>query len=265
MVNSDLRSPQSRRNSPALRLNLFVDALQRDQCLAAMRAGADALFARLGDWRDESARKGAYDGARDLLRMRAHGSPAIYVRTAPLGSGALERDLAELIPCAPDGVLLENALTGADVQQLSAKLAVAEALAGVTEGGTKILAVIESPAAVLALAGFCGASARLVGFLYDEEATRALLPSSVPFHCEPPAASPLAAARAQISLAAGAAGVAAIACLGPGATDAGRLGNAYLSQGFSGIAAETEQFEAARCAAGAPSPKRGDDRQKAIF
>jgi citrate lyase subunit beta / citryl-CoA lyase len=265
MVNSDLRSPQSRRISPALRLNLFVDPLHRDKCVAAMRAGADALFARLGDWRDESIRKCAYGAVRELLRMRAHGSPAVYVQIAPLGSEALERDLAELIPCAPDGVLLENAQTGADVQQLSAKLAVAEALAGADEGRTKTLAIIESPAAVLALAGFCGASARLAGFVYDEEAIRMRLPAPVPFDHEPPPASPLAFARAQLSLGAGAAGVAAIACLAPCGRDVGRLSDALLSQGFSGIAAEAEQFEAARLAAGERASNSGEDRQKAIF
>jgi citrate lyase subunit beta / citryl-CoA lyase len=265
MVNSDLRSPQSRRISPALRLNLFVDALHREKCVAAMRSGADALFATLGNPPDEAVRKGAYDTMRELLRMRAHGSPAVYVRSAPLGSDALERDLAELIPCAPDGVLLENAQTGADVQQLSAKLAVAEALAGAIEGRTKILAVIDSPAAVLALAGFCGASARLAGFLYDEEAIRMRLPASVPFDYEPPPASPLAFARAQLSLGAGAAGVAAIACLASRGREAGRLSDAFLSQGFSGIAAEAEQFEAARLAAGEGAPGSGEDRQKAIF
>jgi citrate lyase subunit beta/citryl-CoA lyase len=230
-----------------LRSCLIVDAQDRDQCLAALESGADTLFVMLGAARDEAARRRARVVACEVAKARTAGAPAIYVQAADLESDALDRDLAEIIPAAPDGVLLEDARIGANVQQLSAKLAVAEALAGLDDGRTSILALIQSPAAILAIAGFSGASARLSGLVYDEDALRMRIAPAVSSQASLPGFSSFAVTRALVALGAGAAGVAAIARLPRGAESEDAVAEqcqALVSQGFSEIAASPRQFEA---------------------
>jgi citrate lyase subunit beta/citryl-CoA lyase len=252
MVNSDLRSPQSRLIRTRLRSCLIVDAQSREGCLAALGSGADALFIMLGDAQDEATRRRAREATRDMLKARSAASPAVYIQAAPLESEALERDLVEIMPSAPDGVLLEDAQTGANVQHLSAKLAVAEALAGLEERRTDILALVQSPAGVLSLSGFAGASARLAALVFDEDALRERLSCT--------GASPLSVARSLIALGAAAAGVAAISRLPRDAGDenavAKRCRDLHL-EGFTGIAAACSQFEAVRRAFGEDSETLG--------
>lgn len=114
---------------------------------AARRIAADFIAARRGDTR-----------------------AAIFVRVNDLASGLTDDDLAALVPARPDGIMLPKAGGGHDVQQLSAKLRVHEAEAGLLDGGTRILPIItETAAAVLAVATYAGASARLAGLTWGAE------------------------------------------------------------------------------------------------
>lgn len=219
MVNSDLRSPQSGQNGVRFRSCLIVDASDRKEAFAALGGEASALFIRLGGSYEESRRAGARAIARDLLNAaRRAGAPETYVQVAPTESGAIDRDLDEIIVAAPDGVLLEEARGRAAVQHLSAKLSVREAEAGLAEGATKILALIQAPAAIFALAGFAGSSRRLAGLVFDEDAFLEKLSQDAgsSFEAAPNGApSPFFSvfvARSLIALGAAAASVAAIGC-----------------------------------------------------
>lgn len=103
----------------------------------------------------------------------------------------------------PDGVLLRDARSGRDVAALGSRLAVGEAIAGLPDGATAILAAIGHPHGVLEGRGFAGASPRLAGLGVDGPALAGALGEG----------SALAQARGLVRLAAAAAGVTAFALL----------------------------------------------------
>ncbi|HEV2543299.1 MAG TPA: aldolase [Methylobacterium sp.] len=111
--------------------------------------------------------------------------------------------LEDLMAQRPDGMLLRDARAGRDVAALGARLAVCEALVGVRDGATAILAAIGHPLGVLEARSFAGASPRLAGLSLDKTALAASLR----------AAGALAQAHGLIQLAAAAAGVAVFEAL----------------------------------------------------
>ena len=90
----------------------------------------------------------------------------------PLGDAETDRDLDAVMGQAPFAIVLPQALK-AGIQQLSAKLAVREALGGLEDGSTGIIAVADPAAALIGLAGARDMSARLIGLAWDAEALRA--------------------------------------------------------------------------------------------
>ncbi|BAU91024.1 HpcH/HpaI aldolase [Methylorubrum populi] len=101
-------------------------------------------------------------GAIADLRARRPGL-AIYAAL----DGPDDPRLDGLMVERPDGVLLRDARSGRDVAALGGRLAVCEALAGLPDGATMILAAIGHPLGVLDARSFAGASPRLAGLGLD--------------------------------------------------------------------------------------------------
>ncbi|GAA0249804.1 hypothetical protein LNAOJCKE_0089 [Methylorubrum aminovorans] len=152
---------------------------------AALAAGADALVFEMSP----------PPGAIAALRARRPGL-TIYAALDTADDPSLEGLMAE----RPDGVLLRDAGSGRDVAALGGWLAVCEALAGLDDGATVILAAIGHPLGVLEARSFAGASPRLAGLSLDGTVLAASLRE----------AGALAQARGLVHLAAAAAGVAVI-------------------------------------------------------
>jgi citrate lyase subunit beta/citryl-CoA lyase len=113
-------------------------------------------------------------------------------------SEILEADLDALAVSLPDGVFLEGCAGRAHVQQLSVKLAVREAAAGLGAGATRIVALAaQTPAGVFDLGRYRGASSRLAALALDETPL-------------PGGAQARQAARTLLLLGAAAAGIAAL-------------------------------------------------------
>jgi citrate lyase subunit beta/citryl-CoA lyase len=138
---------------------------------AALASPAHAVVIDLGV--APKRREAARANALRWLREATPDSPSLIVRVNPLESGETERDLDAIMLAAPFAVMLPKALGGASVQHLSVKLALREALNGLEDGATAILAVIDTAEALLAAASFRGASARLIGLAWDAEALQA--------------------------------------------------------------------------------------------
>ncbi|HZZ59723.1 MAG TPA: aldolase/citrate lyase family protein [Roseiarcus sp.] len=140
---------------------------------AALASEADAIVIDLDV--DAARREKARANAARFLREAAlrPDRPAAMARVAPLSGGETDPDLDAIIAAAPRAVLLPKARWRASVQQLSVKLALREALCGLKDGATGIIAIVDTAAALLSLASFCGASARLIGIAWDAEALRA--------------------------------------------------------------------------------------------
>ncbi len=180
---------------------------------------------RLGAPAENAARKAARARVRDFILARRAHDPAFYVQLAPVGSAIFEADLDALAGAWPDGVFLEGCEAKADVQRLSVKLAVREAVAGVAQGATKIVALAaQTPAGVFALGAYRGASARLAGLALDE--TRL-----------PGGESARSAARGLLILGAAAAGVPAMEIAPSGSAGLAAACAAARADGFSGMLA----------------------------
>ena len=174
---------------------------------AALMSEADAVVVDL----DVAEREAARTNAARYLREAASrpDGPAPMARVGALCGGETDRDLDAIMAAAPRALILPKARGKACVQRLSAKLALREALFDLDDGATAIIASADTAEAVLGLASFRGASARLIGLAWDAESLRIEVGAeSVRFAGA--FAGPLRQAREMVLFAAAAAGVAAI-------------------------------------------------------
>src|SRR5665647_1940994 len=96
--------------------------------------------------------------------------PRLLVRINGLDTGMTDADLDAVVPGRPDAVVFPKAEGGATVVHLDAKLTAREAIAGLPEGGIKILAqAVESAAGLFAAGTYRGSSARLMGMTWGPE------------------------------------------------------------------------------------------------
>lgn len=143
--------------------SLLLVAPDSDTALdRAAASGADALIVD-GSGADDAMLRRAL-----AFLCGARGS-AIFVQPGPLAAARTTTVLDALIPAQPTGVVLARPTSGADVTRLSALLRPREAIAGLADGSTTIIAMAaDTPASLLALATYAGASRRLVGLAWDD-------------------------------------------------------------------------------------------------
>jgi citrate lyase beta subunit len=164
----------------------------------------------------------------------------LFCTVSSADSAALDDDLGALARTPPDGVVLTACRGRADIQQMSIRLALCEAQAGLESGSIGVIAsVAQTPDAVFGLAGVAGASRRLAGVALD----LAFLPRAMGggFGADSMA---VATARSLVAFAAAAAGVPALVFAGsvpPEALDA--FCAQMRSEGFAGaIAGDPDQL-----------------------
>jgi len=155
-----------------MRSLLFVPADGGTKLDKAMASGADAVIIDLEDSiapeRKERARAAALSFLKDATAQTAR--PRILVRINGLDTGMTDADLEAIVPGKPDAIVFPKAEGGSSVVHLDAKLTAREAIAGLPEGGIKILAQAVESAAGLFLAGtFRDASPRLIGLTWGPE------------------------------------------------------------------------------------------------
>jgi citrate lyase subunit beta/citryl-CoA lyase len=125
-------------------------------------SGADALIVDVAGAKAEALRRTAafLAGARPC---------AVYLRLGPLVAAVTAAVLDALMPARPTGIALAAAAGGADVTRLSALLRPREAMAGIDDGATRIVALAtDTPAALLAFATYRAASRRLAALAWDD-------------------------------------------------------------------------------------------------
>jgi citrate lyase subunit beta/citryl-CoA lyase len=160
------------RGGVTVRSLLFVPGDDDRKLAKALASDADALIVDLEDAvaeaRKPAARAAAAAFVAEARRLAAR--PRLYVRVNPFASGLTGADLDAAIPAVPDGVVLPKCFGGADVQRLSANLAVREAENGLVDGSTRIIAIAtESARALFGFDSYRGASRRLEGLAWGGE------------------------------------------------------------------------------------------------
>lgn len=95
---------------------------------------------------------------------------SVFVLLSALNDPRAADDLDGVMESAPDGIILTDAKSGADVQRLGARLAVCEARYGIEDGKTRIMAVTGVAAAsFFRMGSFAGSSRRLSGLIWSPE------------------------------------------------------------------------------------------------
>jgi citrate lyase subunit beta/citryl-CoA lyase len=155
-----------------MRSLLFVPADGGSKLDKAMASGADAVIVDLEDSIAPERKDTARVAALDFLKRAgpAKQRPRLLVRINGLDTGMTDADLDAIVTGRPDAIVFPKAEGSASVVHLDAKLTAREAIAGVPEGQTKILAQgVESAAGLFAAGTFRGASVRLIGLTWGPE------------------------------------------------------------------------------------------------
>ena len=161
-----------------MRSLLFVPADSERKLARAPHSGADALILDLEDSVVPVNRRLARRQARDFLVSTTAGGLVRYIRINPLSSGAALDDLAAVVPGKPDGILLPKCVPE-DLRTLDHYLAALEVATSISCGTIRVIAIAtETPAAMFALGGYAGVSARLEAITWGAEDLSACLGGS---------------------------------------------------------------------------------------
>ena len=161
-----------------MRSLLFVPADDARKLATALASGADALIFDLTAASAQARMDHARQSLRDFIfnARRIKERPRLFVRINGLETGMAGLDLDAIMPAGPDGVVLPNSRSGADVQHLGAKIAVREAENGLPDGGCAILPIVtETAASLFGLASYAGSSQRLLGMAWSAQTLAAAL------------------------------------------------------------------------------------------
>lgn len=172
---------------------------------AALESDADALLIDMA-FGTARARSGV---ARVILRslsdrLRQRPRKPLYIRQNGCSSGGSEADLDAAILLDPDGVALSRASGAMNIGRLASRLSVREALHGIADGATGIIAAFDTAAALLSAGEIASSSPRLTGLSWDAKAI-ALELGIAAFEPQDAPYSPLPLARSLCRFAAAAA------------------------------------------------------------
>ena len=155
-----------------MRSLLFAPADSPRKLDKAFGCGTDCVILDLEDSVAAPRKQAGRETAANFLATArsAETRPRLYVRINALDSGHVDADLDAVMRQRPDGIMLPKSAGSADIQHLSAKIAVREAEYGLEDGGTRIVAIAtETAAAIFGLGSYAGSSRRLVGVTWGAE------------------------------------------------------------------------------------------------
>ncbi|YBV97433.1 CoA ester lyase [Phyllobacteriaceae bacterium JZ32] len=194
-----------------MRSLLFVPGDSERKLERSLSSGADALILDLEDSVSLSRKQAARELTTTFLKTAPKDGPRLYVRINDLGSAFVDDDLAAIVGAGPCGIVLPKSDGGPDVVQLSARLNVHEAEAGLVEGSTEIIAIAtETAIGTLSTASYRNATPRLIGLSWGAEDLSAAIGARTARDEDGNYTDPFRLARALTLLGAAAANVTAI-------------------------------------------------------
>jgi citrate lyase subunit beta/citryl-CoA lyase len=152
-----------------MRSMLFVPGDSQRKFEKALGSKAGALILDLEDSVVPDKKEEARGLTRAMLSGGGNGCQ-LYVRVNALDTDMTLRDLAVVMPAAPDGIVLPKSRSGDDVRQLGLWLDAFEAAAGSEAGSTRIVVVAtETAASIFGLGTYKDSSPRLAGLMWGAE------------------------------------------------------------------------------------------------
>ena len=127
-----------------IRSLLFVPGNREDRMRKAAVYGADAVVFDLEGSVPEASLPGARQAVRGVVDGRAAARPRLFVRVGSVASGALADDLRAVVHVNLDGVLLPQVHAVSDVVRADEMLTEAEQRAGVQQGRTILVPLVET-------------------------------------------------------------------------------------------------------------------------
>ena len=126
-----------------MRSLLFIPADSPRKLEKGLSSGADALIVDLEDSIAPAGKDAARANAKAFLQETGSiaARPRLLVRVNGLQTGLADADLDAVMAGAPDGIMLPKAEGGAAIIHLDAKLAAREAMHGLPDGQTRIVAL----------------------------------------------------------------------------------------------------------------------------
>ncbi|HLH94956.1 MAG TPA: CoA ester lyase [Xanthobacteraceae bacterium] len=155
-----------------MRSLLFVPADSPRKLAKALGSNADAIIVDLEDSIAPGAKAEARASSAAFVRdaVAVPERPFVCVRVNGLASGLIDADLAAIVAAQPDAIMLPKAEGAASILHADAKLAAQEAMHGIADGHTKIIAMAIESAAGFFLAGTIRRqSARLIALSWGAE------------------------------------------------------------------------------------------------
>jgi len=146
---------------------MFVPGNKERFLAKAAESGVDCVFLDLEDGVLPEAKAQARVMVAAVLRTPFR--PQRYVRLNAASTKWFADDLAEVVPAAPDGVCLPKCEDADQVTNLAARLKDLERRHCLEPGSTRIVAAIESPAAIIAAASIARAHPRVVALMLGAE------------------------------------------------------------------------------------------------
>jgi len=167
----DEKDSQDRTLGRRRRSRLYLPGDQPDLLPNAGLFEADCLILDLEDSVAPSRKAEARILARRVLEAHRDffGTSETVVRINPLAGPFGQADLAELAGCLPDAILLPKCESAGDIEALAAELGRIETAAGMKNGITLIMAIVETARGVIAAPAIAAASGRVAALCFGAE------------------------------------------------------------------------------------------------
>jgi citrate lyase subunit beta / citryl-CoA lyase len=146
---------------------MFVPGNKERFLVKAAESDADCVLLDLEDGVLPDAKEAGRAMVAQALRLPFR--PQRYVRLNAVATPWFDEDLAAVIPAAPDGVCLPKCADPGEVAAVAARIGDLERTASLPPGSTRIVAAIESPAAVLRAAEIARAHPRMIALMLGAE------------------------------------------------------------------------------------------------
>lgn len=147
-----------------LRSLLFVPGDRPERFAKALASGADAIILDLEDSVADGQKPAAREHIVHFLSDRPPATASVWVRVNALDSPFFAADIASIAPLRSDGLMLPKAEGAASMKAFD------RAIDHAGGGDIAVLPLVtETPAAIFALGGYAGSSARLAAMSWGAE------------------------------------------------------------------------------------------------